>query len=90
MKEILIALFAGTTGILFNKVLNAVFGIYKINATVIKKILSFSFYFLTPIILIVYGYFFLELDKSFVMFIAINFFVLIMNMVIVTDTTSVH
>lgn len=83
MNEIIFALVAGTTGIIFNKILNAIFGIYKLNLPTLKKFLSFCFYFLTPSILIVYGYFFFELDKSFVLYIAINFFILIMNLVIV-------
>lgn len=86
MNEIIFALVAGTTGIIFNKILNAVFGIYKLNLPTLKKFLSFCFYFLTPSILIVYGYFFFELDKSFVLYIAINFFVLIMNFVISNES----
>lgn len=88
MNEIIFALVAGTTGIIFNKILNAIFRIYKINLPTLKKILSFCFYFLTPSVLIVYGYFIFDFDKSFILYTVINFFVLIINLEIMLSNES--
>lgn len=74
MTEIILALLVGTTGILFNKVLDAILEEFQINAPTLKQFISYTIYFLPSIFLVFYGYFFLEFNKSFVLFIAINFF----------------